>query len=381
VPTVIYAPAYRSYSFGDEHPFSSVRVDMMLDLLDALGHHAETVEPEPATREELLVVHADAFVRCVEELSACKEVSNCQQYGLGTQDTPAFPGMDEAARWLVGGTLYGARLISERGERRVLQLGGGLHHARHSFASGFCIYNDVAIAISSLIRSGLRVAYIDIDVHHCDGVQQILYDDPRVMTVSLHESGKYLFPGTGEIRDLGSGAARGLKLNLPLQPFTEGASYLEVFERVVPAALRHFRPDVLVVQAGADAHFEDPLADLMLTTRDYEVIFRRILEWAEGFTAGRVLFTLGGGYSFRATPRVWTLLYLLMHDRPVPPELPEEWRSRWSSVFEKELSTSFHDPNPAHDDIPNRYEVTHTNRQMAERLLDLIRPYWTEAQK
>ena len=222
--------------------------------------------------------------------------------------------MDEAARWLVGGTLHGARLISEGRERRVLQLGGGLHHARRSVASGFCIYNDLAIAINSLTRSGLKVAYLDIDVHHGDGVQEILYEDPRVLTVSLHESGKYLFPGTGEIRELGSGAGRGLKLNLPLEPFTEGESYLEVLEQVIPAALRHFRPDVLVVQAGADAHFDDPLSDLMLTTRDYEAIFRRILAWADDFTAGRVLFTLGGGYSFRAAPRVWAILYLVMHD-------------------------------------------------------------------
>jgi acetoin utilization protein AcuC len=376
VPSVIYAPAYRTYSFGDEHPFSPIRVDMMLDLLDALGHRVETVEPRPATREDILDVHADSYVRRVEELSAGAEVPDSQEYGLGTQDTPAFPGMDQAARWLVGGTLHGARLISERGERRVLQLGGGLHHARRSFASGFCIYNDLAIAINCLIRCGLKVAYIDIDVHHGDGVQEILYEDQRVMTVSLHESGKYLFPGTGEIRELGSGVGRGLKLNLPLEPFTEGGSYLEVFEQVLPAALRHFRPDVLVVQAGTDAHFDDPFADLMLTTRDYEALFRRILAWADEFTAGRVLFTLGGGYSFRAAPRVWAILYLVMHDLPVIRDLPESWRSKWSHTSENELPHTLHDPNPSHADIPNRYEIAHRNRQVAERLLDLTRQYW-----
>lgn len=376
MPSVIYHPAYRNYSFGDEHPFSPVRVEMMLELLRALGHRVETVEPERATREDVLGVHADDYVRRVEELSAGGEVLDGQEYGLGTPDTPAFPGMDEAARWLVGGTLHGAHLISERGERRVLQLGGGLHHARRSFASGFCIYNDLAIAINFLTQRGLRVAYLDIDVHHGDGVQQILYEDTRVMTVSLHESGQFLFPGTGEIRELGSGVGRGLKLNLPLLPFTQGESYLEVFEQVLPVALRHFRPDVLVVQAGADAHFDDPLADLMLTTRDYEAIFRRILQWADAFTAGRVLFTLGGGYSFRAAPRVWAILYLLVHDLSVPAELPEAWRSKWSRALENELPTTFHDPNPAHADIPNRYEIAHRNRQVAERLLDATRQYW-----
>ena len=286
MPSVIYHPAYRTYSFGNDHPFSPLRVDMMLDLLETLGHRVETVEPEQASREEILSVHSEDYVRRVEELSAGVEVPDCQVFGLGTPDTPAFPGMDGAARWLVGGALHGARLICEHGAKRVLQLGGGLHHAQKSLASGFCIYNDLAIAINRLTSHGFSVAYVDIDVHHGDGVQQILYEDRRVMTISLHESGKFLFPGSGNIHELGSGIARGLKLNLPLQPFTEGASYLEVFEQVLPVALSHFRPSVLVVQAGADAYFADPLADLMLTTQDFEAIFRRLLELADAFTAG-----------------------------------------------------------------------------------------------
>jgi acetoin utilization protein AcuC len=379
VPPVIFAPAYRTYSFGDEHPFSPVRVDMTLDLLTALGHRVETVEPEPSTREEILEAHAEAYVRRVETLSGGAAVADREEYGLGTQDTPAFPGMDEAARWIVGGTVCGARLIADGRAERVLQLGGGLHHARRSYAAGFCIYNDLAIAINALTRRGLRVAYIDVDVHHGDGVQQILYEDPRVLTVSLHESGQYLFPGSGEIRELGSGAARGLKLNLPLQPFTDGRSYLEVFERVLPAALRHFHPDVLVVQAGADAHFDDPLADLMLTTRDYETIFTRILAWADLFAGGRVLFTLGGGYSFRAAPRVWAILYLLMHGLPVASSLPEAWRKKWQDPLGDAFPGAFHDEKPVGPDGANRYEISHRNRQVAERLLDLARPYWLSA--
>jgi acetoin utilization protein AcuC len=377
VASVIFAPAYRSYSFGDAHPFSPVRIDMMLDLLEALGHRVETVLPEPASRAELLEVHAGEYVRCVEEMSAGTKVPDASTYGLGTQDTPAFPGMDEAARWHVGGTLFGARLISGGRATRVLQLGGGLHHAGRSLASGFCIYNDLAIAIRALKRRGLRAAYIDIDVHHGNGVQEILYDDPDVLTVSLHESGQYLFPGSGEVRELGAGAGRGLKLNVPLQPFTWGRSYLEVFERVLPPALKHFRPDVLVVQAGADAHFDDPLADLMLTTGDYEILFRRILEWADQFASGRVLFTLGGGYSFRSAPRVWAMLYLLVHDRTVPSELPEEWRRKWETTLGEELPKSFHDPESGRPEIPDRLEIADRNRQVAERLLDLARQYWS----
>ncbi len=374
--SVIYHPAYRKYSFGDEHPFSPVRGDIMLDLLRALGHDVRTVAPEPATREEILSVHEDYYVRRVEELSAGQDVQDREDYGLGTPDNPAFPGMDEAARWLVGGTLLGARLICEKGEKRVLQLGGGLHHARRNFASGFCIYNDLAVAINYLTRQGLWVAYLDIDVHHADGVQQILYEDKRVMTISFHESGRYLFPGTGEIHELGSGLGRGLKLNLPLEPFTEGDSYLEAFEQIVPAALSQFKPGVLVVQTGADAHYDDPLADLMLSTRDYEKIFKRILEFADTFTAGRVLFTLGGGYSLRATPRIWTLLYLMIHGLPMPQDVPAAWRDKWNRVIEYKLPRTFHDPNPGYPPVANREEIAHRNRQVAQRLLESARRYW-----
>ncbi len=376
MPSVIYHPYYGKYAFGIHHPFSPVRVGMTLDLLRELGHEVQPIAPEPATHEEILSVHEGYYVRRVEALSAGKDVPDCEDYGLATPDNPAFPGMDEGARWLVGGTLHGARLICEQGAKRVLQLGGGLHHARRNCASGFCIYNDLAIAIKYLIGQGLWVAYIDIDVHHGDGVQQILYEDKRVMTISLHESGRYLFPGTGEIHELGSGLGRGLKLNVPLEPFTEGDSYLDAFETVVPAALQQFRPGVLVVQAGADAHFDDPLADLMLNTHDYEKIFRRILEFADTYTSGRVLFTLGGGYSLRSTPRVWAILHLVMHDLPTARDLPDMWWEKWSRVAGADLPLALHDPNPGHADIPNREEIAHRNRQVAHRLLDSARQYW-----
>ncbi len=376
MPAVVYHPAYAKYAFGKGHPFDPARIEMTVDLLRALGHNARIDEPKPATREDILTVQEEYYVRRVEALSDGQAVLDCEEYGLDTPDNPAFPGMDEAARWLVGGTLLGARLISERGARRVLQLGGGLHHARRNFASGFCIYNDLAIAIHHLTRQGLWVAYLDIDVHHGDGVQQILYEDRRAMTISFHESGQYLFPGTGEIHELGSGLGRGLKLNVPLEPFTEGESYIEAFDLVVPAALKHFHPAVLVVQAGADAHYDDPLADLMLTTRDYEAIFRRILNLADAFTSGRVLFTLGGGYSLRAAPRVWAILYLLMHDQPTILDLPAAWRTKWAAALGETFPGTLHDPEARDVDIPNRHEIVRRNRQTAHRLLEAARSYW-----
>jgi len=374
--SVIHHPAYARYSFGAHHPFSPLRTAMTLDLLDALGHPVETIAPRPATREEILDVHEDYFVRRVEALGGGEDVTDATSYGLGTADTPAFPGMDEAARWQVGGTLEGARRIVEEGDRRVVQLGGGLHHAQRNFASGFCVYNDLAIAIRWLVRKGLWVAYVDLDVHHGDGVQQILYDDGRVMTMSLHESGRFLFPGSGEVRELGSGVGRGLKLNVPLEPFTDGESWFEALEAVVPGAVRHFRPGVIVVQAGADAHRDDPLADLLLTTRDYERAFRLLLALADQYTAGRILFTLGGGYALDAAARVWAILCLLVRDIPLPESLPARWVERWRGALEGRVSTLHDASSPPHE---NREEIARRNRQTVERLLELARPYWFPA--
>jgi acetoin utilization protein AcuC len=376
MPSVIYHPAYQTYAFGAEHPFSPVRIEMLLELLAALGHPVQTIAPEPATRQDILTVHDEEYVRRVEALSAGEEVPDSENFGLGTPDNPAFPGMDLAARWLVGGTLHAARLVCEKGEKRALQLGGGLHHARRKSASGFCIYNDLAVASRYLTRQGLWVAYLDIDVHHSDGVQEILYTDEHVLTISFHESGRFLFPGTGEIHELGSGGGRGMKLNLPLEPFTEGESYLEVFEKVLPVALQRFGPGILLVQAGADAHYTDPLADLMLTTRDYERIFRRILEYADLYANGRVVFTLGGGYSLTAVPRVWAILYLLINELPIVLDLPPDWVSKWNQRLGQNLPATLHDPHPGYPDLPQRAVIARHNRREADRLLEATSRFW-----
>ena len=373
---LIYTPAYGSYDFGAEHPFSPARQQMALDLLAALGHPPTWTEPEPATRADLLTVHDEAYVAVVEAVSAGATVPDLEAWGLGTPDTPAVPGIDPAVRMLVGGTLAGARLLSEGRATRVLQFGGGLHHARAARAAGFCVYNDLAIAIRHLTASGLFVSYLDIDVHHGDGVQAIFYRDERVQTISLHESGQYLYPGTGEIHELGDGMGRGLRVNLPLEPFTAGDSYLEVFEQVVPAALQAFRPRVLVVQAGADAHFDDALADLALTTRDYERLFRRILELADDLTEGRVLFTLGGGYSLHAAARVWAILYLVVNDLPVPDAIPPAWAERWAGQLGGKPAVTLHDPDPTFSRLARRDEIRDRNRLVAVRLLDVLAPYW-----
>jgi acetoin utilization protein AcuC len=356
MPRVIYHPAYRGYDLGPEHPFSPARVDMVLDLLRELGVTPELEPPAQSSPEELLEVHDADYVRAVEAASGGQLAGDLAGLGLGTPDNPIVPGMAGAARWLAGGTLHGARAIAAGEADVVLQLGGGMHHARRRLASGFCLYNDLALAIRHLVGARMRVAYVDIDVHHGDGVQEILYADEDVLTLSLHESGEYLFPGSGWPHELGQGMGRGLKLNVPLEPFTEGPSYLAALERVAGPALDFFRPDALVVQAGADTHHLDPLADLMLTTHDYERVVRLLLDLAGQHTRGRALFTLGGGYSPAATPRLWAILYLVLHGLPVPEAL--------------------HDPADPYPAIPRRAEIEGRNRVMVDRLLDAVARYW-----
>ena len=371
---VVYSPRYLTYDFGPEHPFTPRRLEMLTSLLEALGERPLWIEPEPASREEVLKVHAERFVRRVEAASRGEGGAELAHYGLGTGDTPAFPGIDEAARALAGGTLEAVRRVATGKAPRALQLGGGLHHAQYDRASGFCVYNDLAIAIRWALDEGLRVAYVDVDVHHGDGVQWIFYDEPRVLTLSLHESGRYLFPGTGFVHELGRGAAVGTKLNLPFEPFTEDESWIEVFERVVPQALEAFQPDLILVQSGADAHHQDPLADLLLTTRAYRHAFSRLLELAETHAGGRIVFTLGGGYSLDATPRVWALLYFLVQGKTPPEVLPEAWRRHWEAALGQPLTPTLEDPEPAFA-IPRRAEIERRNRRTAERLLALLQEF------
>jgi acetoin utilization protein AcuC len=373
---LIHRPEYAGYDFGPEHPFSPARLEMLLDLLRCLGHQVAPIAAPAATRDEILTVHDEAYVAMVEALDRGGRDPEAEGFGLGTPDNPIFPGMDLATRWLVGGTLHGARLLLSGQEKRVLQLGGGLHHAQKNQAAGFCLYNDLAVAIRALLERGWRVAYLDIDLHHGDGVQNLFYDHPQVLTLSLHESGHYLYPGTGHIQELGGGTARGLSVNVPLEPFTEGGDYLEAFDAVVPRALTSFSPDVLVVQAGADAHFADPLGDLALTTQTFQALYERIFGLAETHAKGRVLLTLGGGYEAAVVARVWTILCLTCLGLPLPERLPEAWLERWRHLLGPGLPRELHDPASAMPDLPGREARSRRNRDVVTRLLDSVHRLW-----
>ncbi len=376
--TLLFHDRYLDYDFGPEHPFSPVRQEMTIDLLDALGHPIDAVEPPVARRADVRRVHSERFVSKVEAASDGTPPPKARPFGLNTGDVPVFEDMDAATRGLVGGTLHGARLIAKGEATRVLQLGGGLHHAREEKASGFCVYNDLSVAIDGLRAQDLRVAYVDVDVHHGDGVQFVHYEDPEVLTVSLHETGRALFPGTGHVEETGTGPGKGFSLNVPLAPFTEPTSYLDAFERVVPHALQHFQPDVIVAQCGADAHFSDPLADLLLTTQAYEQIFRRLLALADAHTGGRLLCTLGGGYRLSAVSRIWALLALLVQDHDCPETLPEDWRDRWRPRLDDPLTPPFHDPDQDFE-VDRRSSIETQNRRASEQALERAASHWHHA--
>jgi acetoin utilization protein AcuC len=373
---IIYHPKYKLYDLGKGHPFNPIRAEMVLDLLSELGYKVDCIKPESVTPEMLYSIHDENYVNAIEALSKGKKLKNDEMFGLGTLDNPVAKGMAEGARYQAGGTLLAARLLIKGEAKKVLQLGGGFHHAHKNLASGFCIYNDLALAIKEMTNYGWHVAYIDVDVHHGDGVQEIFYSDDKVMTISLHESGEYLFPGTGFIHELGQGMGRSLKLNVPLDPFTEGESYIEVMNGIIDPALKWFRPDALVVMVGADAHFSDPLADLMLTTIDYENIFRRILGFADNYSNGKVMFTLGGGYSLTATPRIWVILYLLLLNLEIPKKIPLNWIKNWEKVTEQKLPELMHDIIPAFDPIERKTEIVKHNRDLIIRVKDSVAQYW-----
>ncbi|MEM1269504.1 MAG: acetoin utilization protein AcuC, partial [Bacteroidota bacterium] len=354
---LIYSPAYLDYDFGAGHPFSPVRQRMVLSLLSAWGVELRVAEPEPVDDLDLLLVHSEEFVRAVQGASELSWVPGIKRFGLDTPDVPCFPGMDEACRVLVGGAVLGAKFILSGQQSRMLHLGGGLHHALPGRASGFCVYNDLSVAIRHFQEAGMRVAYIDIDVHHGDGVQWTHYDEPDVLTISLHEDGRFLFPGTGGVDERGEGDGIGTCINVPLAPYTGDESYLQAFERVVPPALERFRPDVLVVQAGADAHSFDPLAHLDVSTRLYAELHRRLYQLADAYTGGKILVTLGGGYNPDATSRVWAML-VARHLGVTPLDaIPEPWRKRWTESTGTVLSRTLHDEDEAGDGTLEATEI------------------------
>ena len=320
------------YDFGRDHPLKPVRVELTVDLIRACGFTERegvlTLPRAPFGDDDVVRLHTPAYVEAVKRQSANPTPTGEPEFGLGLGDNPVFSGMHQASLEVCGASVAAAQAVWDGTALHAFNPAGGLHHAMPDRASGFCIYDDPAFAIDYLLRHGAeRVAYIDVDTHHGDGVQAMYYADPRVLTVSLHESGRYLFPGTGFPDEVGTGDARGTSLNIPLGPATPGSVWLEAFDAVVPPAVDAFRPDVLVTQLGCDTHVTDPLAHLALTTDDYVEIAGRLHRLAhDSSAAGRWVATGGGGYRLATVvPRAWTIYFAELIGAELPLEVPWSW--------------------------------------------------------
>jgi acetoin utilization protein AcuC len=320
------------YDFGPGHPLAPVRVELTVELAKSFGifdlPSVTVTVPQPATAGELELVHAPEYIAAVRRAGETGRADVA--HGLGTPDDPVFPRMHEASALVAGATLAAARAVWTGRADHGANVAGGLHHAMRSAASGFCVYNDPAIAIRWLLAQGAgRVAYVDLDVHHGDGVQAAFYADPRVLTISMHEHPATLFPGTGLPAETGTGDARGTAVNVALPAGTGDAGWLRALDAVVPPLLRQFRPDVLVSQHGCDSHRLDPLAHLELSLDAQRSAQAVLHELAHEIAGGRWLLTGGGGYELvRVVPRCWTHLLAHAAGRPVDPQAqtPPGWR-------------------------------------------------------
>ena len=325
---LVYHDDFLAYDFGGDHALREVRVKLARDLIRGYGlvESADELRPKPADQDQIRRIHTAEYVASVETLSADPRGVS-YEHGLGTADNPVFRGMYDAAALHVGATLLACEEVAEGRHMRAFNLGGGFHHAFADRASGFCLFNDLAIGITSLLEDhGMkRVLYVDVDAHHADGVQAIFYEDPRVLTISLHEDGHYLFPGSGFADEIGKGKGEGYAVNVPLPPYTRDVSYLYAFQEIVPPLARAFRPDVIVSQLGADGHYLDPLTHLMLTSETYEAVARILDELSKEMCEGRWIATGGGGYDVTAVPRMWALAFAQMAGVVVDDALPVAW--------------------------------------------------------
>jgi len=306
--------------------FGPTRLQYTYELLDAYGAFKSPdsllVAPQDADESSLLSFHTKEYMTAVKSFSNGEKKFDPARFNFSqVGDNPVYPGMYELSTLVVGASLQAAEMVSTGKVDTAFNCAGGLHHAAPSHASGFCVFNDVVIAIKRLLGKGLRVAYVDIDAHHGDGVQDAFYASDRVLTISLHESGRYLFPGGGDTGEIGTGAGEGYSVNIPLAPFTDDEVYLWAYDQVVPGLLESFKPDILVTQLGSDTHHLDPLTQFSLTTRGYEGLISRMAQVAPGWLAMG-----GGGYEASVVVRCWTLAYGIMIGRHWPDEIPSGYR-------------------------------------------------------
>lgn len=355
---VIWDPALVGYDFGEGHPMNPLRLALTAKLAEGLGvlEHVRIEAPSLPDESDafLETVHSREYLDAVRAASQ-KPASADQNFGIGTEDDPAFAGMHDVSALIAAGTLQAVQAVHSGEARHAVNFTGGLHHAMPDKASGFCIYNDAAVGIQWLLDQGVeRVAYVDIDVHHGDGVEKVFWNDPRVLTISIHESGTVLFPGTGFARDIGGPDAEGSAVNISLPPGTGDSDWLRALHAVVHPVVTAFKPQFMVTQHGCDSHYSDPLAHMVLTVDAQKMAHRSLHELAHDVCDGRWVALGGGGYELvDVVPRSWTHLTAIAADRPISleTETPDEWRAHVEEITGRTAPSRMGDGVAEKDDV------------------------------
>ena len=324
----VYDDLLTRHILSETHPLKSVRLKHTYDLLqayEAFGPPSSLlVGPRQASEEELLGFHSAGYLDAVRRLGDGEASVDATAFNFGPGDNPSYEGMYEAALWSTGASLVGSEMLISGEVDAAFSISGGLHHAMPGYAYGFCIFNDPVIAINSFLAEGMRVAYVDVDCHHGDGVQHAFYDTDTVLTISIHESGAFLFPGTGHTQEIGAGRGRGYSVNVPLYPYTSDDVYHWAFSETVPRLIEAFRPDVLVTQLGIDSHVRDPITHLSLTVQGFG---RTVGELAR-LAPDKWLALGGGGYDVQAVARAWTTAYAVMSEQALSDDIPVLYREQ-----------------------------------------------------
>ncbi len=320
----VYTDAYLDYDYGPTHPLQVIRLQLTRNLIKAYGlldlPSVQFIATLKAKEKDLSVFHSEDYLNTLKQANEGRFKGDAYLYGLGPGDNPVFPGLLDWSLLVTGATLQAVDFVAGGKGGVAFNIAGGLHHAMRTRASGFCYINDPVIGIMRLLKLRKRVAYIDIDAHHGDGVQNAFYETDQVLTISLHETGYTLFPGTGFEYEIGKGKGEGYSVNVPLPPFTDDGVYVWAFEEVVPELVQAFKPDVVVTQLGVDTFYNDPLTNLRLSLSGYERVLRRIKDLAPRWIA-----LGGGGYNVSNVARAWSLAWAIMNGVELNEELPESF--------------------------------------------------------
>lgn len=305
---LFYSDSLASFNYGANHPFKPIRAKFFYELLNRYSlifePNQKTILPIKLDDKLLLLFHTAKYVELLRLCNRGEYTLEMLDAGIGNSDNPVVSGMLDFALGAAGATYEGAMIIAKGEAQFVFNPHGGFHHARKDFAEGFCYVNDIAIAITALMNQGKRIAYCDIDVHHGNGVQEAFYEDDRVLTISLHESGRSLYPWSGFEDEIGIGKGKGFNVNIPFHSGADDAIYLSVFDEIVPSLVAAFKPDILFIECGGDAHKDDPLAHLNLTSRSFETVLKELKDLCP-----RIIATGGGGYDVHKTAAIWALTW------------------------------------------------------------------------